>query len=194
MVSILSRPQCVNWTLGDKFHLNLNQNTTIFIKENTFANVACKVAAILSRPRCVEPYAPQCPTLQWHPAPLGTPQPSELSPTQTVQRHWNASRVLRCLLGQQMPNSLIIVCHVSSHSNTVWGQQPNNYRQTSNIRGTASSNLKDSCFDLQLSLPNPLKAGVKSIMKMWLEQRWQAMLQLHLSDQQFYCLRRCILY
>ena len=34
---------------------------------------------------------------------------------------------------------------------------------------------------LQLSLPNPLKPGVKSRMKMYLEQRQQ----LHLSDQNF---------
>ena len=40
-------------------------------------------------------------------------------------------------------------------------------------------------------LANPLKPGVKSRMKMQLEQRQQAMLQLHLSDQRFYCLSRC---
>ena len=44
---------------------------------------------------------------------------------------------------------------------------------------------------LKLSLPNPLKPGVKSRMKMQLEQCRQAMLQLHLSDQQLYCLLRC---
>ena len=44
---------------------------------------------------------------------------------------------------------------------------------------------------LQLSLPNPMKPGVKSRMKMYLEQRQQAMLQLHLSDRQFYCPIRC---
>ena len=42
---------------------------------------------------------------------------------------------------------------------------------------------------LQLSLPNPMKPGVKSRMKMQLEQRRQAMFQLHLSNQQFYCLQ-----
>ena len=47
---------------------------------------------------------------------------------------------------------------------------------------------------LRLSLPNPLKPDVKSRMKMQLEQRRQAMLQLHLSDRQFYCLLRCVLY
>ena len=49
------------------------------------------------------------------------------------------------------------------------------YRQSSSIRRTKSQNLK-------LSLSNPLKPGVKSRMKMLLEQRRQAMLQLHLSD------------
>ena len=43
---------------------------------------------------------------------------------------------------------------------------------------------------LSLSSPNPLKPSAKSIMKMWLEQRRQVMLQLHLSDQRFYCLLR----
>ena len=47
---------------------------------------------------------------------------------------------------------------------------------------------------LQLSLSNLLKPGVKSGMKMQLEQRRQAMLQLHLSDQQFDCLLKWDLY
>ena len=40
------------------------------------------------------------------------------------------------------------------------------YRQTSNISCTKSLNLNVSCLVLQLSLPNPLKPGVKSRMKM----------------------------
>ena len=59
------------------------------------------------------------------------------------------------------------------------------YRKISNIRRTNSQNLNDSHLVLQSSLPNPLKPGVKSRMKIWLEQRRQAMLQLYLSDQQF---------
>ena len=47
---------------------------------------------------------------------------------------------------------------------------------------------------LQLSLSNLLKPGIKSGMKMQLEQRRQAMLQLHLSDQQFDCLLKWDLY
>ena len=40
------------------------------------------------------------------------------------------------------------------------------YRKTSNIRGTESPNLNVSRLVLQLSLPNPMKPGVKSRMKM----------------------------
>ena len=68
------------------------------------------------------------------------------------------------------------------------------YRKVSNIRCTKSQYLNDSRLVLQLSLPNPMKSGVKSRMKMQLEQRRQAMLQLHLNDQQFNCLLRCVLY
>ena len=68
------------------------------------------------------------------------------------------------------------------------------YRQISNIRRTKSQTLNVSCLVLQLSLPNPLKPGIKSRKKMLLEQLRQAMLQLHLSDQQFYCLPGCVLY
>ena len=48
---------------------------------------------------------------------------------------------------------------------------------------TKSQNLNFPRLVLQLFLPNPLRPGVKSIMKMLLEQRRQAMRQLHLSDQ-----------
>ena len=61
------------------------------------------------------------------------------------------------------------------------------YRQVSNIRCTQSQQLKYSHTVLRLSLPNPL---IKSSMKMYLEQRRQAMLQLHLSDRQFNCILR----
>ena len=40
------------------------------------------------------------------------------------------------------------------------------YDKTSNISHTESQNLIDSCLVLQLSLPNPLKPGVKLRMKM----------------------------
>ena len=67
-------------------------------------------------------------------------------------------------------------------------------RKTSSISRTKSQNLNVSHIVLQLSLLNPLKPNVKLIMKMLLEQRRQAMLQLHLSYQQFYCLLRCDLH
>ena len=41
-----------------------------------------------------------------------------------------------------------------------------NYRKTSSISRTKSPNLNVSCIALQLSLPNPLKPGVKLRMKM----------------------------
>ena len=59
-----------------------------------------------------------------------------------------------------------------------------NYRQISYITRTKFQNLNVFRLVLQLSLPSPLKPGVKSGMKMKLEQRQEAMLQLHLSDQQ----------
>ena len=40
------------------------------------------------------------------------------------------------------------------------------YRKISNIRRTKSQNLNDSHLVLKSSLPNPLKPGVKSRMKM----------------------------
>ena len=41
-----------------------------------------------------------------------------------------------------------------------------NYRKVSNIRRTKCQNLDDSRLVLQLSVVNPLKPSVKSIMKM----------------------------
>ena len=55
------------------------------------------------------------------------------------------------------------------------------YRKTSSISRTKSQNLNASHLVLQSSLPNQLKPNVKLKMKMYLEQRRQAMLQLHLS-------------
>ena len=65
------------------------------------------------------------------------------------------------------------------------GMDTGDYRKISDIRCAKSSNLIVSRLVLHLSLPNPLKPGVKSRLKMKFEQRWQAMLQLHLSDRQF---------
>ena len=54
--------------------------------------------------------------------------------------------------------------------------------------------LNVSRLVLEFSLPNPLKPIVKSRMEIKMEQRRQAQLQLHQSDQQFYYLRVCVLY
>ena len=78
-------------------------------------------------------------------------------------------------------------CPLWRHRNV----QSFNYRQTSNMRRTKSKNLNASCLVLQLSECNPLEPGVKARMKMWLEQRRQVLLQLHLNDEQFNCLLRC---
>ena len=43
----------VNWTLGNKFQWNFSRNSNIFIEENTFENVVCKMLFISSRPQCV---------------------------------------------------------------------------------------------------------------------------------------------
>ena len=43
----------VNWTLRNKLQWNFNRNSYIFIQENAFENVVWKMAAILSRPQCV---------------------------------------------------------------------------------------------------------------------------------------------
>ena len=67
------------------------------------------------------------------------------------------------------------------------------YRKISEIRHSKHQNLNKSRLILQLPLPNTLKPGVKSRMKMWLVQRRQAMLQLHLNDKQFHFLLKCIL-
>ena len=68
------------------------------------------------------------------------------------------------------------------------------YCQTYNIRCSKSPNLNVFHLTLQLSLPKLLKLGVK--LKWWCgwsstNRRW--ILQLHLHDEQFYCLR-CVLY
>ena len=68
------------------------------------------------------------------------------------------------------------------------------YRQTISISRTKSQHLNVSRTVLQFSLPNPLKPGVESRMKKQSEQRQQAMLELHLSDQQFYWVLKCDLY
>ena len=43
----------VNWTPRNKLQWNVNRNSYIFIQENPFENIVWKLAAILSRPQCV---------------------------------------------------------------------------------------------------------------------------------------------
>ena len=43
----------VNWTFRNNFHWNFNRNSKLFSQENAFENVVCEMAAILSRPQCV---------------------------------------------------------------------------------------------------------------------------------------------
>ena len=68
------------------------------------------------------------------------------------------------------------------------------YRQTSNVKRTTSQHSNVSRFVTQLSLPDTLKPSVRSIINMQMEQHRQAMLQLHLNEQQCYCLSECGLY
>ena len=65
------------------------------------------------------------------------------------------------------------------------------YCQISSIRCTKLQDLNVSRLVLQLSLPNPLEPGVKSRMKMYLEQRRQSICSNYMSNQQFYGLLRC---
>ena len=71
-------------------------------------------------------------------------------------------------------------------------QQNNAYLQISHFRCTKSQNLNVSHLISSRPCLNLLMPCVKSRMKMQLEQCRQAMLQLHLNDQQFYCLLRCV--
>ena len=55
MFQITFKPSCVylimiivNWKLGNKYEWDLNENTTIFIQENEFDNVICRMWAIMS--------------------------------------------------------------------------------------------------------------------------------------------------
>ena len=60
-----------------------------------------------------------------------------------------------------------------------------NYCETSTISHTRPQHINVSRLLLQLSVPNPVKPSVKPRMKMWLEHRRQAMLQLHLMISNF---------
>ena len=44
----------VDWTFGNKLQWHFYQVTTIFIDENAFENVVCKMGDILYHPQCVD--------------------------------------------------------------------------------------------------------------------------------------------
>ena len=44
----------VKWNCRNKLQWNLQQNSHIFIQENAFENIVCKMAAILSQPQCIK--------------------------------------------------------------------------------------------------------------------------------------------
>ena len=48
----------VNLALGNKFQLNFDRNSNIFIQEKAIENVVCEMAYILSRPQCVNSGGP----------------------------------------------------------------------------------------------------------------------------------------
>ena len=59
----------------------------------------------------------------------------------------------------------VVIKNVMAH--TLWVLGPISiYRKVSNVRRTKSQNLNDSRLVLKLFLPNSLKLGVKSRMKM----------------------------
>ena len=43
----------VNWTLRNKLQWNFNRKPNMFIQDNAFESVVCEMAAIFSRPQCV---------------------------------------------------------------------------------------------------------------------------------------------
>ena len=44
----------IDLTLWNKFKWNFNQNTNIFLQENAFEYVVCKMSVILSQPQCIK--------------------------------------------------------------------------------------------------------------------------------------------
>ena len=56
----------VNWSLRNKLQWNLNRNTKLFIQENAFENVVCKMAAILSWLQWAEYYHNKTVHISWN--------------------------------------------------------------------------------------------------------------------------------
>ena len=129
-----------------------------------------------------------CYCSQWHLSGAFTAEPQGTMGERT--EFWNEVPVAQ---GIYKPSSQLLLCSITQCGGLCI-RDILKYRKASNIRRTKCQNLNDSRLFLQLSVPNPLKPSVKSIMKMYLEQRREAMLQLHLSYRQFYCQLRCVLY
>ena len=55
----------VDWNLRNKLQWNLKRNSYIFIQENSFENVVCEMAAILSRPQWVNVNKPRTQPGEW---------------------------------------------------------------------------------------------------------------------------------
>ena len=81
----------VNWTRGNKFQWNFNQNQHIFNKRNAFENIVCKMASILSWPQCVKITSLSIPFWSWG----------------NWQGHWYTNII----------NSIITNCPFGPHSN-----------------------------------------------------------------------------
>ena len=109
-------------------------------------------------------------------------------------------------------------CQWTCNSRSNWGEErewKHQYCQTSNTSQIKSQNLNDFHLVLHLSLPNLLKPGLSREWRcswssadkrcsnyIWVvnnliaykDEPYIRDLTVHLSDQQFYCLLRCILY
>ena len=138
-----SYSQCcyiVNWTLRNKLQLNINRDATVVIQENAFENVVCEMTAILFRSQCVK-HAGHTRLYLYNT--LQSYNMDDFTHVSQVHVIFNVTII----------NRRIASLHIK-------------YRKVSNIRRTKCQNLNDSRLVLQLSVPNPLKPSVKSIMKM----------------------------
>ena len=95
-----------------------------------------------------------------------------------IVKYYRKRDNMQCKAAVNAYSTTVCFCHV--YINSVLLFWVPKYRKVSNVSRTKSQKWNDSRLVLQLSLPNPLKSGVKSRMKMYLEQ--SALLQLHLSD------------
>ena len=81
----------VNLTLRNKLQWNANQNSSIFIEENTFKNFVCKMLCILSRPQCVNSFKP--------------------TDVRCLDHHWFRQWPVSCLAPSHYLNQCWLDCH-----------------------------------------------------------------------------------